>query len=295
MAFRATSAIMLAAALALSVAGCGGSGAGSAAGTGRPPATGTVAESAANGGTATSAGTSPPGPVTEVCGPPNAPGHLTTIRASDGVRLAAIEAGSGERGVVLIPELGAAGKCGWWDYAAYLAARGFRVVLFDHRCTGASNCPPSGTAPTGLTSDIQGAVIRLRQQGARAIALLGASQGGAEALITATLPQRGVTGVAALSADELSTSLAADPYPATALAATARLRLPVLFAVAEGDPYVSVQQTRQLYQEAGSRRKQLVILGPDQGHGWDLVTAQPDGSRPIFSRTLLAFLRTVTS
>ena len=39
MAFRATSAITLAAALALSVAGCGGSGAGSLAGTGRPPAT----------------------------------------------------------------------------------------------------------------------------------------------------------------------------------------------------------------------------------------------------------------
>jgi dienelactone hydrolase len=291
MAFKAISAIMLAAALALSVAGCRGSGAGSAAGGGRPSATGTAA---ANAGTATSSSTSSPGSVTEVRGPPNAPGRLTTIRASDGVRLAAIEAGSGERGVVLIPELGRAGKCGWWDYAAYLAAHGFRVVLFDHRCTGESGCPQSGTAPTGLTSDIQGAVIRLRQQGATAIALLGASQGGAEALITATLPQRGVTGVAALSADELSASLAADPYPATALAAAARLRLPVLFAVAKGDPYVSVQQTRQLYQGAGSRHKQLVILGPEQGHGWDLVTAQSGGLRPVFNRTLVAFLRTVT-
>lgn len=295
MAFRATSAIMLAAAIALSVAGCGGSGAGSVAGGGRPSATGTIAEPAASAGTATSPSTSLAGSVTEVCGPPNAPGRLTTIRASDGVRLATIEAGSGERGVVLVPELGAAGKCGWWDYAAYLAARGFRVVLFDHRCTGESGCPPSGTAPTGLTSDIQGAVIRLRQQGATAIALLGASQGGAEALIAAALPPRGVTGVAALSADELSASLAADPHPATALAAAALLRLPVLFAVAKGDPYVSVQQTRQLYQEAGSRHKQLVILGPEQGHGWDLVAAPPGGSRPIFSSTLLAFLRKVTS
>src|SRR5215470_2039899 len=295
MAFRATSAIMLAAALALSLAGCGASGAGSVAGGGRPSATGTVAEPTANGGTAAAGGGRPPGSVTEVCGPPNAQGRLTTIQASDGVRLAAIEAGSGARGVGLVPGLGAAGKGGWWDYAAYLAARGFRVVLFDHRCTGESSCPPGGTAPAGLTSDIQGAVIRLRQQGATAIALLGASQGGAEALITATLPQRGVTGVAALSADELGTSLAAGPYPATALVAAARLRLPVLFAVAEGDPYVSVQQTCQLYKEAGSRRKQLVILGPDQGHGWDLLTAQPDGSRPNFSRTLLAFLRTVTS
>src|SRR5215468_10717055 len=204
MAYRATPAMALTAALALSVAGCAGSQAGPAGGR-WGAATMSVARPAADSGTKASA----PDPVAEACGPPNAPGRLTTIRASDGVRLAAIEAGSGARGVVLIPELGAAGKCGWWDYAAYLAARGFRVVLFDHRCTGESSCPPSGTAPTGLTSDIQGAVIRLRQQGATAIALLGASQGGAEALITATLPQRGVTGVAALSADELSASLAA--------------------------------------------------------------------------------------
>lgn len=295
MAFRAISAIMLTAALALSVAGCGGSGAGPVAGGGRPSATATVAEPAATARTATASSTSSPGPVAEVCGPPNAPGRLTSIRASDGVRLAAIEAGSGERGVVLVPELGARGECGWWDYAAYLAARGFRVVLFDHRCTGQSSCPPSGSGPAALTSDIQGAFIRLRQQGATAIALLGASQGGAEALITAALPQRGLTGVAVLSADELSTSLAAGPYPATALAAVARLRLPALFAVAKADPYVSVQQTRQLYQEAGSQHKQLVILGPEQGHGWDLVLAQADGSRPAFSSTLLAFLRTVTS
>jgi len=289
MAFRAISAIMLAAALALPVAGCGGS----VAGGGGTSATATVAESAT--GAATSASASSPDPVTEVCGPPNAPGRLITIRASDGVRLAAIEAGSGEHGLVLVPELGARGKCGWWDYATYLAARGFRVILFDHRCTGQSSCPPSGTAPTGLTSDIQGAIIRLRQQGATAIALLGASQGGAEALITAALPQHGLTGIAVLSADELSTSLAAGPYPATALAAAARLRLPALFAVAEADPYVSVQQTRQLYQEAGSRHKQLLILGSEQGHGWDLVGAQPDGSRPVFSSTLMTFLRTVTS
>src|SRR5512146_548316 len=294
MAFRATSAIIVAVVFALSVAGCRGSVAGSPA-RGGLPATATAAESAANARTATPSSTSSPGPVTEVCGPPDAPGRLTAIRASDGVRLAAIEAGSGERGVVLIPELGGRGKCGWWDYATYLAARGFRVILFDHRCTGESSCPPAGTAPTGLTSDIQGAVTRLRQQGATAIALLGASQGGAEALIMATLPQRGLTGVAALSADELSTSLAAGPYPAAALAAAARLRLPVLFAVAKEDPYVSVRQTRQLYRETGSRHKQLIILGPEQGHGWDLVTAQPDGSRPAFSRTLMAFLRTVTS
>ena len=290
MAYRATPAMALTAALALSVAGCAGSQAGPAGGR-WGAATRSVAGPAADSGTKTSA----PDPVAEACGPPSAPGRLTTIRASDGVRLAAIEAGAGRRGVVLIPELGAKGKCGWWDYGAYLAAHGFRVLLFDHRCTGDSSCPSAATAPTGLMSDINGAVSRLHQEGATTTVLLGASQGGAEALITATLPQHVVTGVAVLSADELSTPLAAGPYPATAMAAAARLRLPVLFAVAAGDPYVSVRQTRQLFGDAGSRRKQLVVLGPDHGHGWDLVAAQPDGSRPAFSRTLLAFLRSATS
>lgn len=295
MALRMASAIMLATALAAAAAGCGSPGTGSAGGRGGvasgPPASGPATGPAAVGGTPASA----PGSAAQACGPPDAPGQLVTIRAADGVRLGAIGAGSGKRGVVLIPELGPRGKCGWWDYAAYLAAHGFRVLLFDHRCTAESDCPPGGTAPGGLTSDIEGAVTRLRQQGAATVALVGASQGGAEALITAALPPRGVTGVAVLSADELSMPLAGRPYPATALAAAVRLRLPVLFAVAAHDRYVSVQETRQLYGDAGSRRKQLVVLGPDQGHGWDLVAAGADGSRPAFGRTLLAFLRAVTS
>src|SRR5262249_47499547 len=79
--------------------------------------------------------TAPPtGPVGTLCSFPDAPGRLTTIKATDGVRLAAIQAGSGPRGVVLIPELGNEGKCGWWPYAASLAAHGFNVVAIDHRC-----------------------------------------------------------------------------------------------------------------------------------------------------------------
>jgi len=217
------------------------------------------------------------------------------VRAADGVRLAAVAAGAGGRGVVLIPELGQRGKCGWWDFAAYLAARGYRVLLFDHRCTGESACP-SGPAGSDLMSDIRGAVTLLRQEGAARIALVGASQGGSEALIAAKAPPRGVTGVVALSADELAVSLASPPYPATALAAARHLRLPVLFAVASSDPYVSVRETRQLRAAAGSRGKRLVLLRAGAGHVWDLVSPMlPGGRRPAFSRTVLAFLHGVTS
>src|SRR5262249_47590049 len=160
-------------------------------------------------------------------------------------------------------------------------------------CTGGSACPP-GRASIDLMSDIQGAVIRLRLEGAPRVALVGASQGGAEALIAAAMPLRGVTGVVALSADELTLPLARPPYPRTALAAARHLRLPALFAVAAADPYVSVQETRHLVAAAGSRSKYLVLLGAGSGHGWDLL-ASGAGGRPALSQKVVAFLRGAAS
>jgi pimeloyl-ACP methyl ester carboxylesterase len=246
----------------------------------------------------------PSGHVGKLCGFPDAPGRLTKIRATDGVRLAAIQIGTGPRGVVLIPELGMAGECGWWQYAANLAAHGFNVVAFDHRCKGDSDCPsgPAGSlgsaasAPAGLMADINGAVRSLRAAGAVQVALVGGSQGGAEALIAAARPQPGVTGVAALSADELPLPLATSPYPATAQAAAPRVRLPALMAVSSADPGISVQDTQRLYASVGSRSKRLVVLGPQAGHGWDLVDADGPGRPvPAFAGTLTAFLRAVTA
>jgi pimeloyl-ACP methyl ester carboxylesterase len=128
------------------------------------------------------------------------------------------------------------------------------------------------------------------------VVLAGASQGGSEALIAATRHPPGVTGVVALSADELTTSLASPPYPDTAVSAVPRLRLPALFAVARADPYVSVRQTRHLVARAGSRNKHLTVLTDEGAHGWDLVSAGfTSGARPAFSRTVLTFLHGVTS
>ena len=283
MGLRATAAIALAIVLAVAAAGCAGPSAAPATGTASSPAT--VSEPTAPA----------PAAISQVCGPPDAPGRLTTIRAADGVRLSAAEAGSGERGVVLIPELGLRGKCGWWDFAAYLAAKGFRVLLFDHRCTSESACA-SGDAAADLMSDIRGAVSRLRQEGAAKVALVGASQGGSEALIAAALPQRAVAGVVALSADELTMPLASHPYPRTALDAASQLRLPALFAVATQDPFVSVRDSRHLFAVTGSHSKHLIVLSAGAGHGWDLVSsAVPGDARPAFSRTVVAFLRRVTS
>src|SRR5690348_3313035 len=274
-------------------AGAGGAAGASAASPGPSAASaGAIPPASAGAIPAAGAGAIPAdtSPVAAACGPPGAPGRLVTVTAADRVRLTAATAGSGRRGVLLIPERGPAGLCGWWAYAARLSRSGYRVLMFDHRCTGDSGCP-AGAAGRDLMADIRGSVSWLHRAGAVSVVLMGASQGASEAVIAATRPPSGVTGVVVLSADELTTPLARGPYPRTALAAVPRLRLPVLFAVVAGDPYMSVAATRRLVAAARSPGKRLVVLPEDSGHGWDLVSPTAGTSAgAAFLRTVGAFL-----
>ncbi len=221
--------------------------------------------------------------------------RLVTIRTGDGVRLAAFVAGTGSRGVLLVPEAGSAGACGWWPYAAYLASRGFRVLAFDHRCQGTSECPADGP---GLLADIATAARVLRVAGASRVALLGASQGGSEVLIAAARRASGtgpVAGVAALC--ELDQQLAAPPGPRTTVEAAAVVRVPVLLAVAPDDPYVSLAGTRALFAALGARAadRHLLVQQAGAGHGWEMLDPAPGGHEPPLGARLAAFLRTVTA
>ncbi|MBO0869579.1 MAG: hypothetical protein J2P15_13535 [Micromonosporaceae bacterium] len=240
------------------------------------------------------------------CGMPTAPARQVVLRASDGVQLDATIAGTGSRGVVLVPELGRQSLCGWWDYATFLAGRGYQVLLFDHRCTGYSGCPVGGSAAVGLVTDIEAATAALRAAGASRIALVGASQGGAEVLIAGALARSGTTApggpgafagvsaVAAFSPDETGVQLAGPPY-ATAEQAAPALRLPVLVAVAPADANAPLDRVQALFARIAAPGKQLVVDSAQPGvHGWDLLSAGPDGKRPATSGRLLAFLARYT-
>lgn len=211
------------------------------------------------------------------------------LRAADGVTLAGVEMGTGERGVVLVNELGRRNLCGWWDYGGYLAGRGFRVLLFNHRCTAGSGCPASDDGG-GLVRDIEAAIKRLHDDGARRVALLGASQGASESLLLGARPPEALTAVIAVSADELTTALAVAPYPTDVTAAAVGFRIPVLMVVAQNDPYVSVSETRALFDSIPGTSKQLLVLPDQAAHGWDLLAPNPDGSRPALSESLVTFL-----
>jgi pimeloyl-ACP methyl ester carboxylesterase len=239
------------------------------------------------------AATSAPTPsgVAERCGPPDTSAEAVSI-PSTGATLVGYEVGSGSRGVVLIPELGALNLCGWWPYAAYLAGHGYHVLLFDHRCTGRSSCP-GASKPNDLMDDLVAVTARLHEDGAAGIVLIGASQGAAEAVILGSRPPVGLLGVIALSADELTDPLAAAPYPSTATAAAHHLRLPSLFVVAADDPYVSVVDSRRFEATVPAGDTRLVVEPAGRGHGWDLLSPAADGSRTSPDPEILAFLNRV--
>jgi pimeloyl-ACP methyl ester carboxylesterase len=222
------------------------------------------------------------------CGPPDTSATAVSI-PSTGATLAGYEVGRGGRGVVLIPERGGLNICGWWPYAAYLAGRGFHVLLFDQRCAGESSCPAT-PHPNDLMDDLTAVTGRLRQDGALRIVLIGASQGGAEAVIFGARPPVGVAGVVALSADELTDDLAAAPYPASASAAASRLRLPALFVVAADDPYVSVVDSQKLESAVRPGPARLDVVAAGRGHGWDMLTPSPDGSHLAPDQDIRTFL-----
>jgi pimeloyl-ACP methyl ester carboxylesterase len=200
--------------------------------------------------------------------------HSVRIRTADAVTLAGVEAGSGRRGVLLLPEVGSGGGlCGWLDFANHLAGHGFRTLAIDHRCLQESGCGVRG--PNELVLDIEAAVARLRADGAATVSIIGASQGASEALIFGAAPPRSVAGVVdrvvCLSSDELTLPLAAAPYPATAPAAARRMTRPVMYVVSDGDQYVSVAATKSMYDSTPALGKRLVTLPAGDGHGWRLV------------------------
>ena len=118
----------------------------------------------------------------ERCGSPDTPARPIRFRTGDGVELDGAVVGSGPVGAVLVHEYPGP-MCGWWPYANYLSRHGVQALLFDLRCFGLSSCPAAGRGHA--TTDVAAAMSELRRHGARRIAIVGASMGGAVAVVAA--------------------------------------------------------------------------------------------------------------
>ncbi len=101
-----------------------------------------------------------------------------TFPTPDGWTIHADLYGTGERGVVLVP--GAKFVKGSWEkQARVLEKAGFRVLAIDLRGFGASKEGPAGARTEGgFAMDVLAAVRYLHEQGARTVAVVGASMGG---------------------------------------------------------------------------------------------------------------------
>jgi pimeloyl-ACP methyl ester carboxylesterase len=202
------------------------------------------------------------------CGAPDTRANLVRFTAADGTSLDGVMVGGGTTGVVLVHEY-PADLCGSWPFADYLAKQGLRAFAIDLRCFGRSSCP-QGVASGRVVDDVAAAVAELRRRGVTEVGLVGASMGGAAVLIAGTRVQPPVAAVVSLSGETDPTSL----------------------VVATNDRYVSVEETRAMYQAVKTRSKRLeVVSGPFDGrHGWQLLNNPADGRFTSVAADMVAFL-----
>ena len=183
--------------------------------------------------------------------------HVVRFRASDGVRLIGVQLGGGARGVVLAHQ-GASDLCIWLPYGRALAARGYRVLVFDHRGFGSSGSTGRSTRRNRVDYDVLGAIRTIRARGATSVVLAGGSLGGAAVVSAGARATPPVNGVISLSAPASFGRL-------DLVAAARALRAPALFVAEEEDQPFS-DDARTMYDACPSADKQLAVL-PGVDHG----------------------------
>jgi hypothetical protein len=220
----------------------------------------------------------------EVCPQaPSVPGF--TFPAADGSLLYGAILGKGAIGVVMANDVPHP-LCEEIPESAFLAAHGFRVLVFDYRGHGESE---PGSDPGRLDLDVAGATAELRRQGADRVVVMGFYAGGAVALVASTRIQPAVAGLVAVSAAPQRGQFVNGPYTAPgALAVAPRLRAPVLFLAVRTDRFVPVSEDRRLYRLTGSADKRLVVF-PYGGGGLDLFGLSSFADRA--NEMILRFVR----
>jgi pimeloyl-ACP methyl ester carboxylesterase len=159
----------------------------------------------------------------------------------------------------------------WFDFASELRGRGYRALTFNFRgtCSSAPTeaCSTDAADPNQSWSDVAGAVEFLRDDGAEAVFLIGASLGGEASIIAASKLGTDVDGVVALSAPFGFVGLL-DPDVERDLVTS--IRAPTLFMAGQAD-HGFADAARTFYDAA--RKPKSLQLFPGAAHGVALVTA----------------------
>ena len=268
------------AALALALAGCGGSGGarGQDAAPNRRPSQATTATSTQAPWRALD------GPLGR-CGPQ--PGDVaqagfapTVLKDPEVGRIPAVTAGSGSTVAVLLHQTDGNGLCGWLAYAADLVAQpGVQVLAIDLCGYGDAKCRGDRKGPHQV--DAVGVAVREARSrlGATRVVVVGASMGGSVALMTAA------TDPEVDAAVDLSGPVDWDGIEV--VDGGRALRVPVLVAMAdsEGEKQVSGAQAIVDGAPDGSR-----FESAESGHGYDLLLDADAQPLPL-AATVAAWIR----
>ena len=178
------------------------------------------------------------------------------VRARTGSLSAAV-IGKGRAGVVFANRSGNS-VCGWLRFAEQLAS-GRRVVVFEYRDQAAA------------AAELRSVARALRADGARSVAIVGASIGGRAVVQAAARDGSTLAAAVSLSA-ERSVGRLQDILPDAR-----RVHVPSLYVGSREDGYTSFgQETRQLHRVTPAKVNRLLLV-PGGAHGTDLLTDQRGG------------------
>jgi fermentation-respiration switch protein FrsA (DUF1100 family) len=213
--------------------------------------------------------------------------------AADGTRLYGALLGSGRVGVVVANDV-PHDLCETLTPAKFLAARGYRLLVFDYRDRGLSDL---SDAPGRLDLDVAGAVTELRSRGTTKVILLGSYAGVAAVVVAATEIRSSIDGVIGISPAPFRGQWVEDYGsgefgPMGAFQAAPRLRVPTLYVTVRNDSYVSFGSVRRLYRLTASPDKDLVIV-PSGPTGFNTLDINSYSGR--VRTAILSFVRRVVA
>jgi pimeloyl-ACP methyl ester carboxylesterase len=196
--------------------------------------------------------------------------EVTTLTASDRVRIAAYTSGAGDTALILVHQVNQ-DHCGWAPMANKLSAK-YRVMSIDLRGYGRSG---KGTAKNAVnySLDIAAAVSTLREEGAERVFVIGASMGASAAIVAGSVIVPPVDGVVAVSAS-------GNFKGQNALAAAPRLVVPVRFVAAEDDGPAAATATRLDALSSKSPDHDTLIFATG-GHGWRLLAPDTPAEKAV--------------
>jgi alpha-beta hydrolase superfamily lysophospholipase len=208
-----------------------------------------------------------------------------SFRAADGARLVGVIRGSGRVGVI-VAHGHHSSLCVELPLVNDLAQRGYTVLAYDARGSGASPIVAAVGTESHFTADVIGAARELRGRGIETILLVGDSLGGTTVVAAAPYVEPPPAGVVSVGGPPSLRAYFGDDLDA--LGRASRLEVPLLYLVSRDDPFVPMEDARALVRRARSHDKRLIVY-PGAYHAiGGLFVEAPYHERPY--RTFLAFL-----